>query len=278
MENLIQINNIVSQLPRVGNNKKRLFTNKIIIHWDGFDTKGLAGLQLAINVAKYTIRTKSHAPTIQYHYRISANGQIYQCLDSDDSVYHSGNDAISKTSLSVCVEGFGFTDNQKQSLDQLVEYLRKIYKKNLVVEPHRKYMKTSCPGDNIDNYIKKYLSNNLVNSNTMASYQNGDLIQVTVDNLFYRDSPKLTGKPLFPEKLKKNDIVTVLGKTINSDGYNWIDVDIRQTYKETHTPTGWIASEFTKLYKSSNSINAESCKYHLEQAKAHIDRALNLAK
>lgn len=262
------IYDIVNNLPRRGNNAKRLFTTHIILHYDG-DDKVTMGEALAKAIAQWTINAKSYAPTIQYHVRIDKEGKIYKCLDLNDLVWHCNNNWMSAQSISVCIDGNNPTAGQISGLAQTVGWLRSIYG-NLKIKGHRQVASryTSCPGDAILNYI-----NNLDKvkgaENMEAPYKAGTVLELNYFERNIRSSANIGSGTV--KTLKNKERVTTIGNVVpNVDGYNWIDVNFGEG-------TGWTIDKYWKVIATPEQAQAKSIKFYLDEAKKNIEEALKLS-
>jgi len=87
---------------------------------------------------------------IGYHFVIRQNGNIEAGRPVDMIGAHSGSQG-NGDSVGICLAGNFMektpTDQQLQSLIQLVAYLRELYKSSLEVMRHKDVAATACPGD-----------------------------------------------------------------------------------------------------------------------------------
>jgi len=253
----MEIKNIINLLPRRGSNPKRLFTNTIVLHWDGVNYQ-TTGVDLARNIASYSIRTKSYAKTIQYHIRITKNGEILQCVDLDDRLYHANNLTINMSSISVCIEGCNPTQEQYNSLLEIMDYLKRRYKISRVTG-HRDFVKTQCPGDMVYSWIDKL---NIIQPIKAMKYNAGDEIKKanTSKNLIIRRDADGSSDDILSPSITSRDTMRVIGHV--KRGWNGLDyIDVQQLER-----TGWVAQKYTKFFKAADKIEQEDNKMLLAQA------------
>jgi hypothetical protein len=271
--------NIIDKLYRAKNNPKRLLTTGIVIHYDGVDYQ-TSGEALAKAIALSSVRDKSDADTIQYHYRITRDDQILYCVDDRDRLWHCGNYIHNLQSIAICIEGIGYNDTQRSLTAQLVGYLRDKYGKKLTITGHRDWQKTACPGAGAYNDIPNL--NNILGANTIMElpYSKGDLIKTDTgrNTLGYRREPTTNAEALAVSglpavgRLPSGTVLEILGNSKESDGYLWMDVSVLPSYPNEQTfGTGWIAvktlagNSYTKLYKKAETPTITTAQELLNQ-------------
>ena len=154
------IANLINSLP-VHNTKKYSKRdldkiNKIVVHHSA------ANNQTAYNYAHWHVNGRGW-PALGYHYVIEDNGDIVQGNALDTISYHTSGQNTS--GIGICLSG-DFTNRQptqaqKESLIELVTYLRSVFEQPLEIYGHRDFKATGCPSDNVYNFIQPMKLNNL---------------------------------------------------------------------------------------------------------------------
>lgn len=119
--------------------------DKIIIHHSG-TTSGSPE-----SYARHHVETRGW-PGIGYHYVIQKDGTIYQTNRWETVSYHTSGQNTG--SIGVCLTGNYNTQQppqaQMNAAAKLVRYLRNNIQQGLMLNQHRQYQQTSCPGANLD--------------------------------------------------------------------------------------------------------------------------------
>ncbi|PKM76182.1 MAG: hypothetical protein CVU90_13845 [Firmicutes bacterium HGW-Firmicutes-15] len=125
-----------------GSLSPRRFTRRIIIHHSA-----------SPDVSADTIHgwhLQREWSGIGYHFVIRQDGSIESGRPVDMIGAHAGSQ-VNGDSIGICLTGnfmeYGPTDQQIQSLIQLMRYLRELYQAKLEVLQHKNVASTECPGD-----------------------------------------------------------------------------------------------------------------------------------
>lgn len=260
--------NIVDQLYRDGNNSRRLLTTGIVLHWDGkdYETEGLA---LAKAIASSYSKASSFGKTIPYHIRITKKGEILQCLNLNDMIYHCHNNWKSRRTIAVCVEDMSPNEIQLAAVARVVGFLKSKYRFISTVEGHSQVASvgTGCPGkvilDSINNFNSIGSSPEIIME---SPYTAGDLLKVTGNGLNMRlGASEGLGQIPTKRQLKKGEIVVALGHAFKGiiDGKEYTFVDV-----QAHNPdeSGWVATNYVKLEKKASKVQAEDREALAKQA------------
>jgi len=112
--------------------------------------------------------SKQGAPGICYTFVIGKKGQIYQCNEFEDVVWHSGNSDINKTSVAICLLGDyrgpsyqgheeGPNEEMLDSLSFLIPNIETFLDiKKIYGHCEINSQKVNCPGIAIMSWIKEY--------------------------------------------------------------------------------------------------------------------------
>jgi|GEM_PF-4265673 len=160
------IKNIIAKLPFVASNgtMKKDKISKLVIHHTGvktplfYDTLKMIQKDAAYHVSK----DWNH---LSYHYICDNVGDIFQCLPETEVGYHAGNLPVNKSSIALCVQGDynqqTLNAKQKKALKEFTDYiftkrpdLPNLIHSGLVGHREVRLSPTSCPGNNLFNFIK----------------------------------------------------------------------------------------------------------------------------
>lgn len=265
--------NITAQLARTGNNRRRILTTGIVMHWDGkdYETKGE---DLAKAIASSYTRSSSFGKTIPYHIRVTREGEILQCLDLNDMIYHCHNDWKSIRTIAVCAEGMTPTEPQLAAMARVVGFLKSKYRFLKMVEGHQDAatVYVDCPGPQILGMLNKFNSVGSSPEIIMESlHKAGDLLKVTADplNMRMEQGGQMVKIPTH-RQLKKGEVVEAVGHamkgTVNGKEYTFVDV-------LAHNPdeSGWVAVNYVKLHKKAEVVQSQD----KEQIKKDIINLVN---
>ena len=148
-----RINNIIDQLPRLGDFAKRKIAD--ITHIAVHHSASKSGVFTIKDFANWHTNPNGRmkAPAICYHFGIEPNGKIYQVNTLDQIAWHT----IGANSYAIGIELNGNfeieepTVEQLDSLKWLVEYLKIELHTKLIVKGHKEFKgnATACPGKNL---------------------------------------------------------------------------------------------------------------------------------
>lgn len=148
-----RIVNAINDLPRNGDFKLRKISD--ITHISVHHSASPMGKFTIYDFAKWHIDPKGRlkAPAICYHFGIESDGTIYQVNTLDQIAWHT----INANAFSIGIELNGNfeveqpTKEQLSSLKWLINYLKEILNKDLVVKGHKEYKgnATACCGKNL---------------------------------------------------------------------------------------------------------------------------------
>ncbi len=166
----MQIINIQNRLPRKGvqdtPHSIGSITHLIVHHDAQFRPDAYDDLTRYTQQANFHIRRGEDG--LQYHYKISNLGEIYQCRDLKDTLWHCGNYGVNRSSIAICLDGnFEVQTPTEAQLKSLQELLTKLCTKhpefpadqddvfyhNEVAKPGHK---TACCGTNLKPYVVKF--------------------------------------------------------------------------------------------------------------------------
>lgn len=264
---------ITAQLARTGNNSRRIITTGVVLHWDGKDYQTKRE-ELAKAIALSYTRTSSFGKTLPYHIRVTREGEILQCLNLNDMIYHCHNDWKSIRTIAVCAEGMPPTEAQLAAMARVVGFLKSKYRFLKTVEGHRDAatVYVDCPGPQILGMLNKFNSVGSSPEIIMESpFKAGDLLKVTGDPLNMRMAREgHMDKIPTGRQLKKGEIVEAIGHAmkgiVNEKEYIFVDVN-------AHNPgeSGWVATNFIKLHKKAEVVQSQD----KEQIKKDIINLVN---
>ncbi|MCK9461630.1 MAG: N-acetylmuramoyl-L-alanine amidase [Proteobacteria bacterium] len=162
----MNIQNIISQLPRKGTQDSAHSIGSIthiIVHHDAeWRPEAYDDLTRYRSQANFHIGRGEDG--LQYHYKISNMGDVYQCRNLADTLWHCGNYPINRASIAICLDG-NFEEQQPtaqqiQALSDLLDELCTRHPefpadKNTVFG-HREVGASACPGRNLIGLVQKY--------------------------------------------------------------------------------------------------------------------------
>lgn len=149
---------------------RRAVTRYITLHWNGPAVaeqrrSGPGAIeQLKIDLDWQTNPNwpgaKGGADGLQYHYAIAADGQIFQCRDDADKLWHCGHAVGNNESLSLHFllgRGQELTGEQWAAGLDLIERLRRVYDLPRVnVRGHAEWRTSECPGPDVRQHLADY--------------------------------------------------------------------------------------------------------------------------
>lgn len=166
----MNINNIVGQLPRNGTQDSAHSIGSIthiIVHHDAeWRPDAYDDLTRYRNQANYHISKGEDG--LQYHYKISNMGDVYQCRNLTDTLWHCSNYAVNRASIAICLDGNMQeqlpTAQQLAALQALLDELctqhpefpadsNDVFGHQEVALPGQG---TACPGVNLIGYVRTY--------------------------------------------------------------------------------------------------------------------------
>lgn len=155
---------------------------KIIVHhdaeWRGADYDSVSRYQ---SQASYHI--SSGEDGLQYHYKIDNVGEVFQCRDLTDTLWHCGNYPVNRTSIAICVDG-NFQDQMptkeqfialKNLLDDLCTKHPEFPADESQVFGHQEVAATACPGNNLIGFVKGYRSTGVNTVIPQVVYNDGGI-------------------------------------------------------------------------------------------------------
>jgi hypothetical protein len=162
----MNITNIINQLPRNGTQDSAHSIGsitKIIVHHDAqWRPDEYDDLTRYIQQANFHIGRGEDG--LQYHYKISNMGDVYQCRNLTDTLWHCGNYPINRASIAICIDG-DFTQQQPTAqqltalqalLDELCTQHPEFPADSNDVFGHGEVGSSACPGFNLLPYVKTY--------------------------------------------------------------------------------------------------------------------------
>jgi hypothetical protein len=104
----MNITNIISRLPRNGTQDTPHTIGsitKIIVHHDAQNrSNNYDSIQRYIAQANYHINGKKE-DGLQYHYKIDNVGEVFQCRNLTDTLWHAANYPVNRASIAICLDG-----------------------------------------------------------------------------------------------------------------------------------------------------------------------------
>lgn len=183
---------------------------KIIVHHDAeWRSADYDSVQRYISQARYHINSGEDG--LQYHYKIDNVGEVFQCRDLTDTLWHCGNYPINRTSIAICVDG-NF-QNQMPTREQFIA-LKNLLDELCTKHPefpadegqvfgHQEVAATACPGNNLIGFIKGYRVTGINTEIPNVPYNNGTLKSEPVavqPPVVIQPVPVVTPVPITPTK------------------------------------------------------------------------------
>ena len=158
--------NIINQLPRNGTQDTAhsvASISKIIVHHDAqWRPEAYDDLTRYIQQANFHIGRGEDG--LQYHYKISNLGDVYQTRNWTDTLWHCGNYPVNRASIAICLDG-DFTQQQPTAqqlsalqglLDELCQNHPEFPADSNDVFGHGEVGSSACPGFNLLPSVQKY--------------------------------------------------------------------------------------------------------------------------
>jgi len=158
--------NIISQLPRNGTQDTPHniggITHLICHHDAQWRPEAYDDLTRYIQQANFHIGRGEDG--LQYHYKISNLGDVYQCRNWTDTLWHCGNYPVNRASIAICLDG-DFTQQQPTAqqlsalqglLDELCTQHPEFPADSNDVFGHGEVGASACPGFNLLPSVQKY--------------------------------------------------------------------------------------------------------------------------
>lgn len=162
----MKITHIEGQLPRRGAQDTAHSIGsitKIIVHHDAqWRPDAYDDLTRYISQANYHISRGEDG--LQYHFKISNLGDVYQTRRFEDTLWHCGNYPVNRSSIAICLDG-DFT--KQQPTDQQLFALQELLDELCTRHPefpadkndvfgHREVGASACPGNNLIDDVIRY--------------------------------------------------------------------------------------------------------------------------
>lgn len=181
----MNIINIISKLPRKGTQDSAHSIGSIthiIVHHDA-QNRPVAYDSVTRYVQQANYHISRGEDGLQYHYKIDNIGEVFQCRNLTDTLWHCGNYPINRASIAICLDGdYTYQNPTKEQYKALKELLTNLCTQHpefpaaeSSVFGHREVGSSACPGNNFWSWVASYRTSGGAVAIPNVAYNDGSM-------------------------------------------------------------------------------------------------------